>query len=96
MSRKGHSLRRRDGTVVTWEGRSGCVCVHCEVVFAGVVAFDRHLVRARRGEEALHVRPEDAGLEPDGTGKWRVPLGGRIDVLRNGERATDEGLGEAA
>lgn len=74
MSAAEHSYTCRDGAVLTWTGRRGDICTECERVFSGIGAFDRHLRRPGRGVPAEHVGPESAGLEPDGTGKWRLPL----------------------
>lgn len=65
-----HSLRKRDGTILTWTGRAGYVCTHCERAFAGVTAFDRHLIRRGQVGAARHAHPADVGLHLDSTGKW--------------------------
>lgn len=74
-----YAYTRRDGSLMTWTGRHGDICTHCELVFTGAVAFDRHLRRPQRGGTTTHVDPETVGLESDGTGKWRLPIGRRLD-----------------
>lgn len=54
-----------------WTGREGDLCTHCELVFAGIAAFDRHLIRkGRQPGPARHAHPGEVGLHLDATGKW--------------------------
>ena len=73
MSRRVNTHTRRDGTVVTWSGRGGAVCTLCDLVFSGVVAFDRHIKHPVPGQAGVHLHPSEVGLELDPHGKWRLP-----------------------
>ena len=83
MSTTIRTHKRRDGTELTWGGRGGSVCTHCDLVFSGVTAFDRHLARPARGAPALHLDPLEAGLEQDRHGKWRLPASPMIRALEH-------------
>ena len=73
MSTTIRTHNRRDGTELTWGGRGGAVCTHCDLVFSGVTAFDRHIKHPIRGQAGVHLHPKEVGLELDEHGKWCLP-----------------------
>lgn len=64
------SYQKRDGSVLEWKGVRACLCTECEVLFAGVTAFDKHLRREARGGHAEHLPPQQVGLELNDWGQW--------------------------
>lgn len=67
---------KRDGTTITWTGTKACVCTACEVLFAGITAFDARLTRngKRKAGAATHLAPEEAGLVLNAKGQWAIPV----------------------
>ena len=96
MSATVRTHKRRDGTKLTWGGRGGAVCTHCDRVFSGVTAFDRHIKHPVRGQPGVHLHPSEVGLELDPHGKWRLPLSPLLRAQQNAQPNRAPAMGRSA